>query len=395
MGRFMQLFGRRQEKQPQDQQEKLLKQAAEAERSALLFLQGRLYQQAAGELRRAVSLNPASTTGHAYLGMILQRLGELEEAASELLLAVTLAPEDDGLRRTYGTVLETLGRLDAARDQYQAAVHLRPTDALGLAALGSLILRDGDREAAENLLRQGLAREPRDPVTLADLATIEHQRGNLPGAIELVKRGLHLLGDFDQPPVVRLGAMPAPPETVVTVQAGLQHTLGLYLGEMGDLKAAEQALRAALAAMPSLAPLLRDLARVLIRQVRLSDALALYGKAEKDFPEQRSTFQLDLSNLVAEQGITGRSAPPVEAEGRAPEVTILSPTHPAAAPAPAPSDPIAVLQRQLRDEPENRSLRRELSVALLRAGRLTEALEEARLVEQMLSQRHGPEKAAG
>ncbi|HXT38051.1 MAG TPA: tetratricopeptide repeat protein [Chloroflexota bacterium] len=387
----MQLFGRRQEKQPQDQQEKLLKQAAEAERSALLFLQGRLYQQAAGELRRAVSLNPASTTGHAYLGMVLQRLGELEEASSELLLAVTLAPEDDGLRRTYGTVLESMGRLDAAKDQYQAAVHLQPTDALGLAALGSLLLRGGEREAAENLLRQGLAREPRDPVTLAGLAMIEHQRGNPQGAIDLLKSGLNLLGDLDQPPVVRLGAMPAPPDMVVTIQAGIQHKLGLYLGETGDLKASEQALRAALGALPSLAPLLRDLARVLIRQSRLSDALALYGRAEKDFPEQRSAYQQDLSNLVAEHGITSRSGPPIEAAGRAPEVTILSPAQPATAPA----DPIAVLQRQLRDDPENRSLRRELSVALLRAGRLAEALEEARLVEQMLSQRHGPEKAAG
>ncbi|HEY8284503.1 MAG TPA: tetratricopeptide repeat protein [Chloroflexota bacterium] len=391
----MQLFGRRQEKQPEDPQEKLNKQAAEAERSALLFLQGRLYQQAAGELRRAVSLNPASTTGHAYLGMVLQRLGELEAAAGELLLAVTLAPEDDGLRRTYGTVLESLGRLDAARDQYQAAVNLQPADALGLAALGSLLLRGGDREPAEHLLRQGLAREPRDPVTLADLATIEHQRGNLQGAIDLLKSGIELLGDQDQPPVVRLGAMPAPPDTVVTIQAGFQHTLGLLLGETGNLKASEQALRAALTALPSLAPLLRDLARVLIRQTRLSDALALYGRAEKDFPEQRSLYQQDLSNLVAEHGITGRSGSPSEAAGRAPEVTILSPAQTPAPPAPAPSDPIAALQRQLRDDPENRGLRRELSVALLRAGRLAEALEEARLVEQMLSQRHGPEKAAG
>ncbi|HVA90639.1 MAG TPA: tetratricopeptide repeat protein [Chloroflexota bacterium] len=391
----MQLFGRRQEKQPQDQDEKLRKQAAEAERSALLFLQGRLYQQAASELRRAVSLNPSSTTGHAYLGMVLQRLGELDDAASELLLAVTLAPADDGLRRTYGAVLETLDKLDAARDQYQVAVQLQPSDALGLGALGSLLLRLGERQAGEQLLRQAIAADPRDPVTLADLASIEHKAGNLQGAIDLLKRGLDLLADESQPPVVRLGAMPAPPDSVATIQGGFQHTLGLYFEEAGNLKGSEQLLRLALTALPANPSLLADLARVLVRQARLSDALALYGKAERDFPEQRLRYQQDLSSLVAEHGMAGRSAPPTETVSRAPEATILSPAQPSAAAPPDTTDPIVLLQRQLREDPENRSLRRDLSVALLRAGRVAEALEEARVVEQMLSQRHGSERAAG
>lgn len=388
----MQLFGRRHDKQLQDQDEKARKQAGEAVRSAMLFLQGRLYGQAAGELRRAVSLDPNSVQAHAYLGMVLQKLGELPEAAEELRASVALAPDDDGLRRTYGTVLESLDQLEDAANEYRSAGRLNPTDSLAPAALGALLLRGDQLEEGEALLRQALAIEPRDPLTLADLAWARQRQGDLEQAIQSLESAISLFADSANPPLLRTGAMPAPAESSGAMAAGFQHRLGLVQESAGNLKAAEHVLRTAHGVLPADAGLLADLARVVIRLSRLNEALALYGKAERDYPELRERFQRDLSRLVAEFGAS--AAPPATppADTRAPSPTIGKGTAPTKAE--ESSDTIARLEQQLRGDPTNRALRRDLSVALLRAGRVAEALEQARLVEQMLSQRGGAEQPA-
>src|SRR5579872_1271320 len=104
----MPLFGRRDKGTEEMDDVKRQRKAAEAERSALLFLKGGLLRPAEADLRRCVALAPDYAAGHHYLGMVLYRLGELEDANHELEVAVSLAPGDEGMRRTHGTILEAL-----------------------------------------------------------------------------------------------------------------------------------------------------------------------------------------------------------------------------------------------------------------------------------------------
>jgi tetratricopeptide (TPR) repeat protein len=181
--------------------------------------------------------------------------------------------------------------------------------------------------------------------------------------------------------------MPGPSEAQVAARAAYQHRLGMLLQEADDLPAALAALRAAFDALPADAKLLADLARVLIRQSRITEALALYERMEKAYPEHHARYEADLAAAIAESELTpGRLGVPVPRSTTSPKM-IGEPDGATGAGA----DLLAGLEARLRSEPANRALRRELSVAYLRAGRVAEAKEQARLAEQLLGQRSAGE----
>jgi tetratricopeptide (TPR) repeat protein len=376
----MQLFGRRKDAQPQDPYEKQRKQAVEAQRSAMLFLQGKLYGQAESELRRAVALDPDSVTAHAYLGMVLHKIGRLDEAVDELGIAINLMPDDEALWRTRGSVKEALDDVQGAIIDYQMALQLDTGQPLSHAALGGIMVRTGDMQRADFHLRRALELEPRDPVALADLAQIRQQQGAQSEAIAALRGALTLLADRDHPPVVRTGGMPVPADTRADITGRLQARLGLLLESTSDASGAVAALHAAHEAIPDDTTILREYARLLIQLARLTEALALYERTEKAFPANRGVYESDLAALVASHRgpLLDRPASP----------PVASSASTAAASASG-GDQLARLEAQVRADSTNRVARRELSVAYLRAGRIAEAKEQARIAEELRSHRTG------
>jgi tetratricopeptide (TPR) repeat protein len=382
----MQLFGRRKGAESHDPFEKQRKQAVEAQRSALLFLQGKLYGQAEAELRRAVTLDPDSATGHAYLGMVLHKLGRLQEATDELGIAINLMPEDEALWRTRGSFKEALNDMQGAILDYQMALQLDSTQSLTHAALGAILVEGNDLQRGEFHLKRALELEPRDAIALADLARLREQQGRSAEAIATFRGALAMLADRDNPPLTRIGGMPVPADSQPGLAARVQARLGLLLKTTSDLHGALIALQGAHEGLPDDPDILRELAHLHIQQGRLTEALALYERAEKQFPSNQLRYEADLNTLVAGQ----RSLDAERLSGPSQGVPRTIGADPGSAAASAGAgDSISRLEAQVRAEPSNRAARRDLSVAYLRAGRITEAKEQARIVEELRSQRTG------
>ncbi len=85
-------------------------------------------EEAIEELRKAVSLNPNWSPGHANLGRVLLDRGQLDEAARELRQAVALAPGDQPAQAMLRTTLIRQGRLDEACAAWQKALAAGPPE---------------------------------------------------------------------------------------------------------------------------------------------------------------------------------------------------------------------------------------------------------------------------
>lgn len=382
----MQLFGRRKDAS-QDPYEKQRKQSVEAQRSAMLFLQGKLYGQAEAELRRAVALDSESVTAHAYLGMVLHKLGNLPEAVDELGIAIHLMPEDEALWRTRGSIKEALKDMQGAIVDYQMALQLDSAQALSHAAVGGVLLNLGDLQRADFHLRRALEIEPRDPVALADLAKVREGQRAIPEAIAALRGALTLLADAERPPVIRTGGMPVPVDSLPGLGARLHFQLGQLFESTQDLQGAATELQIAHEAVPDDPDIMREFARVLIQSSRLTEALAHYERTEKAYPAHRARYEADLAALVGDARALApeRASGPIGVTPR--PVTGAEPV--AASAAPRQGDAIALLETQVRANPSNRAARRDLSVAYLRAGRIAEAKEQARIAEELRAQRTG------
>jgi tetratricopeptide (TPR) repeat protein len=317
--------------------------------------------------------------------MVLHKIGRLDEAVDELGISINLMPEDEALWRTRGSIKEALSDTQGATVDYQMALQLDTSQPLSHAALGGVLFQTGDMQRADFHLRRALELEPRDPVALADLARVRQQQGASSEAIAALRGALTLLADRERPPVVRVGGMPVPADSQIDLAGRLQARLGLLLESTRDVQGAITALQTAHEAIPDDTGILREYARVLIQLARLTEALALYERAEKAFPANRATYESDLGALVAGQrsaqaertavapgGTSGRAI------GADPSASVLRA-----------GDLIARLEAQVRADPSNRAIRRELSIAYLRAGRIAEAKEQARITEELRAHRTG------
>lgn len=379
----MHLFGRRRGNASSGDDGAPRHSAAEAEGSAMLSFHAGLFGQAEIEFQRAAALDPGSARVHEYLGLVQQRLGRLDDAEASLARAMALAPEDESLFRSHGTILEDLGRLTAAAADYRSALAADPGNALAEAALGSLLLRLGDLALAGQHLRRALELAPSDIRARIDLAELARHAGDTAEAVALLRQAL-ALATGEAPVVMRYGATLGPAQTTPQQIARQQRRLGMLLLQVGQPDEAATLVRAAHAGAPSDPDILHDLAIVLVSAGHVSEALALYDRAGKTYPEERARYEADLATLLVQYGqAVGNTGdvPSSQAIGDAKPSTptLAIPIAPA-----ADQSALAQLEARVATEPQNRQLRRDLSVAYLRAGRVPDAKEQARIAEQML-----------
>ena len=94
--------------------------------------------------RRLLEQNPADVDARMTLGVVLRRLGRLDEAISTLDDVVTAAPGDFRAFANLGLALQTAKRLDDAVAAYRRAYRLEPRTirqiAVNLSALGTGML---------------------------------------------------------------------------------------------------------------------------------------------------------------------------------------------------------------------------------------------------------------
>jgi type IV pilus assembly protein PilF len=297
-----------------------------------------LVAQAEASLRRAVALDTESADGATALALLLYRQGKLTEAERMMRQAIGLLPTDEALRRTLGTILEGLGRAEEAADEYAMALALEPDQAMAHAAWGSVLLRQGKLDPAEQQLRQALQIEPDDPAALCDLAEIAYQRDDHAGVVGHLRAAVALLDDTARPPVLRKGG--------ILSRVDLEHTRAAFQRRL------DRAL--AMGALPPGQPAEPAGNQPIQPDPEPSPATAASGRA------------LMAQRVPALGGGAGTDRPDVAVKA---------------------SDRMRELEARVQAAPGDRYLRRELSTAYLRAGRLAEAKEQLRQVEEMLISR--------
>ncbi len=131
------------------------------ERAQLLLQQSRA-ADAERELMLALSEDPDSARGHAYLALSRVDQRKDAEALAAAERAVALAPDDPFMHRILAVVLHRLDREKAALAEIQEAIRLDPDDEGHFAVLASIQLGLRDWTAALEAAEQGLAINPED-----------------------------------------------------------------------------------------------------------------------------------------------------------------------------------------------------------------------------------------
>jgi tetratricopeptide (TPR) repeat protein/ferredoxin len=133
-------------------------------------------------LERSVSLRPEASELKVRLGVLLGRLGRLEEAAAHLRDAIAQDPESAPAHLNLGAVLQWMERTDEAKAAYLAAVHLDPGMAAAWSNLGVIFIEARQWEEASVAFERVLRLNPDDPIALRTLSLIARIRGDGGGA---------------------------------------------------------------------------------------------------------------------------------------------------------------------------------------------------------------------
>jgi protein O-mannosyl-transferase len=155
------------------------------------FAQTRVWHDDVSLMTRMVADAPGVVTGHANLGVALERAGRLADAEVQDSIAVVLAPGDVLWRHNLAIVLAKRGRLAEARREFDMAQRLRP-DAAGAQedAIWLSSLRSGRQSMEE--YRLTLRREPGNVAALIGLGRALLAEGQVGAAADTLRVALRL-----------------------------------------------------------------------------------------------------------------------------------------------------------------------------------------------------------
>ncbi len=110
------------------------------------------FDEAEGSFEKSIELDPAYSSAHHWLAMMLMASGRYEESLERIERAIALDPESALYDAKRGTILMAAGRLDEAEVHLRKALERRPESPLTRRELGLLELVRGRHEAALPLL---------------------------------------------------------------------------------------------------------------------------------------------------------------------------------------------------------------------------------------------------
>ena len=159
-----------------------LGELALAENNALLGQQ---------EFERAVQLDPTLADAHLGLSRVALLAGDLEQAKSHANRALELDPyllKDGRLQR--GIVLWRLGQLDEAVTELEKAKTEDPRSTTTPITLGAVMLEKGDLAGAESNLGLALSNEPSNHEALYYLGLVKAKRLEFTGAVDYMRKAV-------------------------------------------------------------------------------------------------------------------------------------------------------------------------------------------------------------
>jgi type IV pilus assembly protein PilF len=131
-------------------------------------------------LHRAIEADPNYSTAHNAMGLLYDRLNEIDKAEHHLRRAVQLNPTDAAAQVNYGAFLCRQGRYEEGEERMLRALKnsLYPSPEVAYANAGLCLKNAGDAEKAESYFRSSLQIEPRMAVALYQMAELSFDRGN-------------------------------------------------------------------------------------------------------------------------------------------------------------------------------------------------------------------------
>jgi tetratricopeptide (TPR) repeat protein len=107
--------------------------------------------------RTAIQIDPGDSKTHTNLGIVLASQGKTDDAITEYRTAINLDPKNADAQTNLGTALKAQGKQDEAIAQYHAATDLDPTNPYTYSNLGSALLAQGKTDQAIDAFRKAIA----------------------------------------------------------------------------------------------------------------------------------------------------------------------------------------------------------------------------------------------
>jgi len=142
------------------------------------------------QAKRAISIDPNSTSAHNVIALIYSRLGENELAAQHYRRGIEAQPRDPYIRNAYGTFLCQQGRYQEAEQEFVNALKnpLYRTPEMAYSNAAICTSKQGNWERSEAYLRKALQYNPVFPPALLQMAKLSLTRGDYSGARTFLQR---------------------------------------------------------------------------------------------------------------------------------------------------------------------------------------------------------------
>jgi Flp pilus assembly protein TadD len=146
------------------------------------------------QIQKAVELNPDNGSAHINLGHLLEEMGgHRQEAMDEVTKGIQLAPKSSDGHNIYGVILGRMGRLDEAIVELQKAIELAPRSAECRYNLGrALAASSRFAEALPQFKAAADFTGEHEPAILQMLAAMYSETGEYPKAVATARHALEL-----------------------------------------------------------------------------------------------------------------------------------------------------------------------------------------------------------
>jgi TolB-like protein/Tfp pilus assembly protein PilF len=148
---------------------------------------------AAAEFGRAIALEPRNVDAHREYGLLLYRMGRLDDGLTVLKQAHTLDPLVGRINVNLIWIYRTLGRLDSAAEYAGEALKLNSAGTYANLYTGTVYINLAEYEKAEQYFRKALALDPRNVEALFWLVRVLLWSGQLDQAMRESRRALSVL----------------------------------------------------------------------------------------------------------------------------------------------------------------------------------------------------------
>ena len=147
--------------------------------------------EALAQYRRALELNPMSTTSSLGIANIYSLQGNYAASEQSYKQAIKLVPSYWAGYAGLGTLYFNQGRFSEATQQFQKLVEVAPDDPLGYQDLGGTLMQMGNYSKAIEVFNQGLAKQQK-PELWSDLGAAYIFTGENAKAVDAMKKAVEL-----------------------------------------------------------------------------------------------------------------------------------------------------------------------------------------------------------